>query len=361
MTTALRTTTHMKRLAFFSLVVALLLTAACQSSGDKNTAADFSEPELLALSDSIAIDEILQPENWAVSQGKAVVFSRRTDSLFFVYRLPEFKYLYSFGRKGEGPDEFNYPYLRDGYLASDSFSVEDLSKKARIRYDLGDTSARKTETVPYHDYNILFPINDSILVQAATDMSSDHIKPYYRTIRPGGEAIDSIIPLVYTRSFRVEHFPNGGIGIRGRYFNDAKYLYKDHRWVILYADMRRMDIYEISAQGKITLVRSLGDASTYEQINAMDLENSPSGEAVYRVQGTPRHIYALTGDYVTKEKSRDIVRSYVEVYDWEGRPIKKFDLGGAFTHFLVDEAHEKIFCFHSGNDFECVFAYNYSL
>ena len=51
-------------------------------------------------------------------------------------------------------------------------------------------------------------------------MSSDHIKPYYRTIRPGGEAIDSIIPLVYTRSFRVEHFP-----VSYTHLFDARYIH----------------------------------------------------------------------------------------------------------------------------------------
>ena len=56
--------------------------------------------------DSIAIHQIVKPSRWAVSAGKAIVQAQGTDSLFYVYRLPDFRFLYTWGRRGDGPGEF---------------------------------------------------------------------------------------------------------------------------------------------------------------------------------------------------------------------------------------------------------------
>ena len=126
-------------------------------------------------------------------------------------------------------------------------------------------------------------------------------------------------------------------------------------------DVRRTDVYDISPEGKITLKQSFGDPSTSEQINAMDLENTQEGEAYYGIQGTENNIYVLSGDYRKEDNGRKLLNSYVEVYDWEGNPVKKFDLGRAFSRFLVDEPHGKIFCYDGSQDFEQVFVYDYKI
>ena len=102
----------MKRTAFLLPLLCLpaLILSSCRS-GQGHVKEGFASAELLA-PDSIAIGQILQPTAWKNSGDKAVLLSQKTDSAFFVYRLPPFEYLYSFGATGEGPDDFSFPFLR---------------------------------------------------------------------------------------------------------------------------------------------------------------------------------------------------------------------------------------------------------
>ncbi len=350
----------MKKAAFlFPIFCITAILAAC--GGNKTAEDTFARPVVLDAPDSIAINQILAPLIWRTVEDKVVILSQKTDSAFFVYRLPGFEYLYSFGAKGEGPDDFSYPYLRTQDVSTLPFYLEDLNKGNRYTYLISDRGAKKTGERKGKLYNVLFYVNDSVTFQSNSDYSGEYLKSYCRTITKNEATIDSLIPLSYYKSFKVSHFDGGGIGISGRYYNDPQFVYNNGRLVILYGDVRRTDVYDISADGKITLKQSFGDSSTSEQINAMNLENTQSGESYYGIQGTEKHIYVLSGDYRKEEEGRKLLKSYVEVYDWDGNPVKKFDLGGAFNRFLVDEPHGKIFCYDSSQDFEQVFVYDYKI
>lgn len=352
----------MKKIAL--LFPLLCITAIFTACGADKTAKDtFDLPAVLDAPDSIAIDQILAPQIWRIAGDKALILSQKTDSAFFVYRLPDFKYLYSFGAKGEGPDDFSYPYLRTQDVASSPLYLEDMAKGTQYGYHIGDQNAQRTGKQKGKLYNILFYINDSIAFQTTADFSGEFFKGKYRTIATTGDnpTIDSLVPLTYFKSMKVSHFENGGFGVSGRYYNDPQFVYNNGRLVMLYGDVRRTDVYDISPEGKITLKQSFGDPSTSEQINAMDLENTQRGEAYYGIQGTENYIYVLSGDYRKEKDGRKLLKSYVEVYDWEGNPVKKFDLGRAFSRFLVDEPHGKIFCYDGSQDFEQVFVYDYKI
>lgn len=47
-----------------------------------------------------------------VSEDRLVVCQPDMEQMFSVYRLPDIDYLYSFGRKGQGPDEFATIYFK---------------------------------------------------------------------------------------------------------------------------------------------------------------------------------------------------------------------------------------------------------
>ena len=82
----------MKRfLALFGFVA---LLASC-TSNEKEIDMSFDTVETLEC-DSVAVNEILKPSDWfAVESSRAVVHSPRSEKLFYVYSLPEWKYLYN--------------------------------------------------------------------------------------------------------------------------------------------------------------------------------------------------------------------------------------------------------------------------
>ena len=64
--------------------------------------------------DSVTINEILEPMEWNFAEGCVIVNSPKNEEIFHVYAAPEFRYMYSFGKKGEGPGEFFSPCHRIG-------------------------------------------------------------------------------------------------------------------------------------------------------------------------------------------------------------------------------------------------------
>ncbi|MBQ5815727.1 MAG: hypothetical protein IIW30_07125, partial [Flavobacteriales bacterium] len=99
----------MKRFGLLWGVMALVALAC--SSGEKAVDMTFDKTEKLTY-DSIAVNEILKPSDWfALESSRAVVHSPRSEKLFYVYSLPEWKYLYNYGNKGEGPDDYRGSYV----------------------------------------------------------------------------------------------------------------------------------------------------------------------------------------------------------------------------------------------------------
>lgn len=352
----------MKRLAFFSFVVALFMAASCQNSSDKNTVADFSEPELLTLSDSIAIDEILSPNGWQITDDKVVILSPKTEDQFFVYRLPEFEYLYSFGPKGEGPDDFGFPLLDSYDSRQTPLPIHDLRARKTYLYDIGDTQAEKTGaydnpiTAPLHMYDSLF---FRIKMQPHTH-PDDPLVQHLVTFNGQGHILDSVQALTFSCKTSIT-LPGGRTVMGQMLLNHPLATYRDGRLFVRHNAIPRTDLYDITPDGKMRLVRSLGDLSTYEQIQDIGLEKLPERDVVSKLHGSEKYVYAFIFTVKDQTGDRQIVNPRIEVYDWEGAPVKAFTLDRYFSSTLIDEAHGKIFCFDPSLDFEQVFVYDYSL
>ena len=94
------------KIKYLSVLFCALAAVSC-GPGTQSDLFAFPATQKLTL-DSISVGEILQPFEWMPVGDKAVLSSPRSDSLFWVYRLPGFEFLYAFGSKGEGPYEFAY-------------------------------------------------------------------------------------------------------------------------------------------------------------------------------------------------------------------------------------------------------------
>ena len=95
----------MKTLFKHLIPVAACAAVAVSCSADGNAALGFDKP-VEVKADSIAVNEIIQPNSWTVANGYAVLTSRNTDNVFYVYSLPDFSFKYKYGTKGQGPGEF---------------------------------------------------------------------------------------------------------------------------------------------------------------------------------------------------------------------------------------------------------------
>ena len=347
------------------LGIAAIAMAAFSCSGSKGESRPFESSSIEKITcDSIAIEQILQPVEWTPVDGKAIIFSPKSDSVFYVYRLPDFKYLYSFGSKGEGPEDFRYPeFLADPgkgrMVVSDKRHILTVALKEK---GPGEVEYLKTRE---HLYRPRMIVNDSIVVGYEGYLTEEKlINNYYYTtnvnLEQGGEIIDSVAAVVYNKELIVRETKNG-LYASGRFLNVPILAPLKDGFVAAYPDICNMDFYKVSPQGKITYVRTVGQRISQQEINALDLSKRETGKEIAQVQAGKKYLYVLVNDYRLTPEWRKRLNSYVEVYDLKGSPVKKFDLGRPFKRFLVDEVSGMIFCYSDLIDFEYVYVYPFKM
>ncbi|MBQ2421698.1 MAG: hypothetical protein II285_01820, partial [Flavobacteriales bacterium] len=87
------------------------------------------------------------------------------------------------------------------------------------------------------------------------------------------------------------------------------------------------------------------------------------GYKILSVDGGKRYkyIYVMTCDYQDMGSWQKVLNTYVEVWDYDGNKVKKYDMGRNFNRVMVDEVNEYFYFHHTGYDFEWVFRYKYDL
>ena len=73
------------------------------------------------------MEQILAPKQIAVRGDVALILSEKTDTVFYAYGLPDFRFLYKQGIRGQGPDDFSYPAICP-YPSDSIFAVSQIMK-----------------------------------------------------------------------------------------------------------------------------------------------------------------------------------------------------------------------------------------
>lgn len=361
----------MKRFGLLWGVMALVAVAC--SSGEKVGDMTFDSVEKLTY-DSVAVNEILKPSDWfALESSRAVVHSPRSEKLFYVYSLPEWNFLYSYGAKGEGPDDYRGSYVSLCDVNKDEFPVTSLAPGGIVERTLrvGESSIevvgeRKTGKNLTTDYMYReFTVNDSIYGLmwlpdwdwGTQDVSA--LKNFITTCDSRtNQHIDSL-PMAEKIDYELSE---DGMSVSGDIYNRAYIVYKHGKMYVFYDQLRRIDICDISPDGKITLEKTIGEPYTWEDVQAMDFKKE-KGYKILSVDGGKRYkyIYVMTCDYQDMGSWQKVLNTYVEVWDYDGNKVKKYDMGRNFNRVMVDEVNEYFYFHHTGYDFEWVFRYKYDL
>lgn len=355
-----------------TLALASVMTLISCTEGKDGGSMDFAVVEKLTY-DSVAVNEILKPSDWfALESSRAVVHSPISEKLFYVYSLPEWKYLYNYGNKGEGPDDYRGSYVSLCDVNKDEFPVTSLAPGGIVERTLraGESSIEvvgekmgKNLTTEYMYRE--FTVNDS--VYGVIDMIGwdengvdvENLRRFIYTNRTEtGKHIDSL-----SLAEKMDYEANDrGTTISGETYNRAYIVYKHGKMYVFYDQLRRIDICDISPDGKITLEKTIGEPYTWEDVQAMDFKKE-KGYKILSVDGGNRYkyIYVMTCDYQDMGSWQKVLNTYVEVWDYEGNKVKKYDMGRNFNRVMVDEVNKYFYFHHTGYDVEWVFRYKYDL
>lgn len=337
----------MKSTFLFS-ALGILILCAC---GGKQTVG-FGDPEELR-AESIAIDQIIKPVGWVEAGGKAVIQSSGTDTMYYVYSLPDFRYMYAGGTKGEGPEELGNPYLMGKVPSMKTFWVVDWGKGTLIDFQVGKDSLKAlTRFKPEGEDDPVLMVNDSVAVYEG-GYNLDNLCWIKLVKVHTGEILDSVL----TRSVIEVQQGDGWTSVNMKnvpaYISDGKTL------ALKYEYTDRVEFYDISG-GKFVLKKAVGDSRTLEQLRAEDFWKKTEGKYYDGFAADKDHVYILEYEYREEEKSpRQILSSAVLVYDWDSNPVRKFILDKPVNDLLV--YGDKMFCFNNEEDFEQVYVYPFKI
>ncbi len=296
-----------------SIFVTIVLAASC--GRDRNVIVVDSFPiEKAVFCDSTGNVEIL--DNYvriAVSNDYLFLQGIKADLIFQQYALPEVKWIKSFGRKGRGPGEYGtntdifispttellYIYRPDtSTFYSYRISEEgDLALEREFKVESG---------ILYNQFHI---IGDSLLVYNKVPglgigrvnlITGEKIGDLQFPVRSGYSESDFFHP------------DKGVLAANGKYV------------VYAYHFLKQIDIYNVD---DLTLKVRLIGKEHKEPVNI----GPDSDMYYYNVYCTDRYIYA----YYAKRDTNGGYENYVEVYDYEGNPVARYEMpiatGGVFA------------------------------
>ena len=322
---------------------------------------------------SLPIGEIIQPRGWTIADGKAVVCATpSSDNVFYVYSLPDWKFMYSTGVYGDGPNDFdtdsNIALKGNGDMGY--LSLRDYRRNGQIsKYAVDNRSIKMTGTIPrpkygrkkFHIDNI--PCIDGKYCASLNFHRGDDAYSIFIDDVESGKHIDSI----KTSSAIEVEYDSKGEPYTTRNIIDGKLASRGSRIALMYDAplIRRVDFYDVSSSGKISLFKSVGDSiddNLIDRIKAMRDSNARDRVAgCIDIFTTDNHIYMLDIDckfeMIDNRMKPHFIGTWVRVYDWDGNLTGYYELDAPAMRIIASGDDSYFYTYSSEEDFDHVHRY----
>jgi len=259
--------------------------------------------------------------------------NRNGDYYFMAFSLPSFEHIRTFGRRGKGPGEFNGPSIIQGSSSDYLFSVYSVNGKV---YHVNKSFEIIDSGIAFDTKRQLYDPN--MICAASED------EYYYVGVAPVAKEIykysdNNSIPETSVKQLSVKGFKGWAsyTGYLGANF-------KKDRLVFAYKYFKKIVFTDLSGNVERTLNFET-NTKTEKQSNVSIL--GPSSVTYYcGLSVQDDYVYLLysgrTPLVVTEELREGSGYIYVEQFDWNGNPIRKFKLDH-WGYFCVDDKEESIF------------------
>lgn len=331
------------------LLVLIIFVICCSRETGKNkseiTINDFPKETVLKGTELEVPAILLHPSKMIISDSIMVISQDRKDSIFSLFKLPDCKYITSFGSLGNGPNEFNLSFanVTMGALNSrnGSFAVGNLMNKIQY-YNFNDVINKKYEPykieslpVEFNGFRAIGYFSDSIII-GAPYRGGMHLFKYF------SESKDFMTYAEYP-----EKYPMLDVEILREVYGCYMAKKPDNTMFALsYAHEGKIEIYNIKNNKKITL-KYEGFPTLAENMNINQttkyLEHDPDKHIVFcaNAVATNKYIYMKTCNekYSIVYDKHGPKRSFIpniHVFDWSGNPIAKLKISDFYSYYSVD-------------------------
>lgn len=313
--------------------------------------------------DSIAVEQVLVPKELRVVNGYMVVVSDKTDTVFYVYSLPGFRYLYGSVVSGEGPEDLPR-YFRD-LVSSDGrkfIVVPGYSGQARVYAPQRSGIQRERDIKCRKKYQLcaVSPGGEKALSMKLSSQDGSR----YILSAVSGDSLLTVTDSIALRSKRYTVRMEGMFTISTT-VNECYTAASGDAFALFYDGIPRAEFYRWTDEGKIEHITAYGDtlyAWKEEDIIRPNSIGRPKEQILYYVdaQASGDHFYAFYRG-ATQGQYEETPGVFIRVFDRQGHPVKSMRIKGPYDLFAVDEPNGIIYAVDTTKDFDHVYTFRYDL
>ncbi len=290
--------------------------------------------------------EIIRPDQLLVKDNYLITKNIRQDSIFMIFELPGLKCVSAFGVKGRGPDEFSFPKIIETGEDSVLFYIYELNNEKIYKVDLKHLKPEFYITLPKHnksfdDKQIVF-IDDKNAFYSSTTAKGKMIYTFNKDSLPQEKEFkDLAIPGIkgsWTTFI-------GDFGMN-KFYGRIAYAYK------YFKRLRIIDINSLADRHIIfdaeELAEGQNDIATLEPTNVTHF---------WGMSPKPEYFWMLYSGRTPVDVQRDNRNSnkyiFVEKYDWNGNPVRRYRLND-WGYFCIDDKNQTIYLASTASVFSMI-------
>lgn len=322
------------------IVIALIVIINLISCKDKvNDIQYFSEndfPELVKLKgDRKPTKEMLNINNFLVQDSFLIIDNSRDDSVFMVFDLNTFDCIKSWGIRGRGPGEYEaFTHLID--ISPEKFQIADFSRYRIETYSIPEFELKSEQKII---------IDSEIREIPQTIATTDGFQYFYDCFYDHHE-------------LAIAKWKNEEKSIKINRFDQYNKLYEsaiiysgsfalnksENKLVYAHRFMRRFSIMNFEGE-LIKTVEITPSASPATIGKNIDIKKSEL--CYFDVKATSNSFFLLYVGHLAQvlEENKFLLPCYIEEYDWDGNPIKRYELDRYISNFeiIYDKQKQSIF------------------
>ena len=330
---------EMFKCAFVAFFVLLFVSCAAEDKADKVFDVEkTAEAEYIPVNELLEINNIVKLDDYLILQNG----SEGVEDFFFVYSYPEIEFLYSFAKRGRGPNEYFFPAVIKN-TPGNILGFRDHATDNLVFYEITDSEAVLRRTIPFKSEDSfrffweINQVNDSVILTKHQGYNTG-----------ATESWD------VARCELIDSLPNTFEKLRHRLgksyytiFDDYFLVVEGGRFAQAYFMIDRIEFGNIDDNGQMSIVSAVGtdtppDFYLYRRNETTEFNVDRNIVYYENLVAGDEYVYALySGDRLDDtEKNHS---SKIEIYDWEGTPRALLHLDVPVAWYTVDEDSRTIY------------------
>lgn len=338
-------------------LIVLLIFTSCSEDTTRILSREFPVTHELTAR-KIPIKEVLNPID-LIKTTDYFIFQNEYvsgEDCFFVFDRA-LNFCYSFGRLGQGPQEYIAPRLIYGAKKDNQVSIIDSQTDIITEFKLEALKPRfisETQIAEtYFPTQYISYVNDSILAYEVQNNDGSFLYSYNLSSK---RIVDTLVfATPFKKMMNSKFNPN---------IEDFKVSINDATLLTTFNFINEVRIGTILKDGKFEMDKTFSSDNC--ELNS--IEDIDSNTLFYLFpQITEKYVYApyyglpflSMKPFPFNLKGRSMMK-HIEVYDLEKKPIARLSLDGEFLKFIIDEKAKKLYTWDFLKDFDYLLEYDIS-